>query len=137
MRRDKSREAACACGQLRLTCESEPLRISICHCLDCQRRTGAPFSMQVRYARNKVTEIKGKATQFTRQAESGNSVTFSFCPDCGSTVFWELSAFPAVLAIAVGAFADPQFPAPRHSVYEGRRHHWVDLNGLPDIEHLD
>jgi hypothetical protein len=133
MRRDKSREAACACGQLRLTCESEPLRISICHCLDCQRRTGAPFSMQVRYARNKVTEIKGKATQFTRQAESGNSVTFSFCPDCGSTVFWELSAFPAVLAIAVGAFADPQFPAPRHSVYERRRHHWVDLNGLPDI----
>jgi hypothetical protein len=125
MRRDKSREAACACGQLRLTCESEPLRISICHC------------MQVRYARDKVTEIKGKATQFTRQAESGNSVTFSFCPDCGSTVFWELSAFPAVLAIAVGAFADPQFPAPRHSVYERRRHHWVDLNGLPDIEHLD
>lgn len=93
--------------------------------------------MQVRYASDKVTAITGERKEFTRQAESGNSVTFSFCPHCGSTVFWELSAFPAVLAIAVGAFADPKFPAPRHSVYERRRHHWVDLVGLPDIEHLD
>lgn len=132
-----TREAACTCGQLRLTCEGEPLRISICHCLDCQKRTGAPFSMQVRYARDKVTAITGERTSFTRGAESGNNVTFSFCPKCGSTVFWELSAFPSMLAIAVGAFADPQFPAPRISVFERRRHAWVDLSGLSDIEHQD
>lgn len=132
-----TRQAACSCGQLRLACEGEPLRISICHCLDCQKRTGAPFGMQVRYARDKVTAIRGERTQFTRQADSGNDVTFSFCPLCGSTVYWELSAFPDLLAIAVGAFADPKFPAPRHSVYERRRHHWVDLAGLPGIEHLD
>jgi hypothetical protein len=93
--------------------------------------------MQARYARDKVTAITGKSTQFTRQADSGNTVSFSFCPTCGSTLFWELSAYPGVLAIAVGAFADPQFPAPRISVYESRRHHWIDLTGLPDIERLD
>jgi hypothetical protein len=113
------------------------LRISICHCLDCQKRTGAPFGMQVRYARDKVTAITGKSTRFTRQADSGNAVSFSFCPACGSTLFWELSAYPGVLAIAVGSFADPQFPAPRVSVYESRRHHWIDLTSLADIEHLD
>jgi hypothetical protein len=113
------------------------LRISICHCLDCQRRTGAPFSMQVRYARDKVTAITGERKEFTRIADSGNSVTFSFCPHCGSTIFWALSAFPDVFAVAVGAFADPGFSAPRVSVYERRRHHWVDLTGLTDIEHLD
>ena len=137
MRHDQSREAACACGQLRLTCAGEPLRISICHCLDCQRRTGAPFGMQVRYARDKVTAISGDRQQFTRGADSGNTVTFSFCPHCGSTLLWELSAFPDVVAIAVGAFADPGFPAPRISVYEKRQHHWIDLSGLPGIEHLD
>lgn len=68
--------------------------------------------MQVRYARDKVSEIAGQSTQFTRRAESGNDVTFSFCPHCGSTVYWEPSAFPEVLAIAVGSFADPKFPAP-------------------------
>src|SRR5258707_8613238 len=36
-----TRRAACNCGQLPLTCEGEPVRISTCHCLECQRRTGA------------------------------------------------------------------------------------------------
>ncbi|MFN2470768.1 MAG: aldehyde-activating protein, partial [Gaiellaceae bacterium] len=36
-----NRHAACSCGQLRLTVEGEPVRVSICHCLACQRRTGS------------------------------------------------------------------------------------------------
>src|SRR5260370_14477634 len=36
-----TRRAACCCGQLHLTIEGEPSRISMCHCLECQRRTGA------------------------------------------------------------------------------------------------
>jgi hypothetical protein len=130
------RQASCSCGQLQVTCDGEPLRISICHCLDCQRRTGAPFGMQARYAREKVS-IAGKSTEFTRKGDSGGTVTFNFCPRCGSTVYWELSSVPGVYAIAVGAFADPDFPAPGVSVYGTRRHDWVDLAGLPDIVHLD
>jgi hypothetical protein len=36
-----TRHAACNCGQLHLTIEGEPSRIAMCHCLECQRRTGA------------------------------------------------------------------------------------------------
>ena len=36
-----TRHAACSCGQLHLVIEGEPARISMCHCLECQRRTGA------------------------------------------------------------------------------------------------
>jgi hypothetical protein len=57
------------------------------------------------------------------------------CPECGSTVHWQLAQFPDVIAIAVGAFADPSFPAPKFSVYEERRHKWVELLG--QIEHAD
>ena len=39
-----TRRAACSCGQLHLTIEGEPSRISMCHCLECQRRTGAVIS---------------------------------------------------------------------------------------------
>jgi hypothetical protein len=39
-----------------------------------------------------------------------------------------------VVAIPVGAFADPQFPPPSFSVYEERMHGWVKM---PDgIEHM-
>ena len=45
--------------------------------------------------------------------------------DCGSTVFWEPERRPGDLAIAVGAFADPGFPAPEKVVFDHRRHPWV------------
>jgi len=31
------------------------------------------------------------------------------------------------VSVAVGAFADGSFPPPRVSVYDGRRHRWVQL----------
>src|SRR5690242_10826267 len=130
-----TRQASCCCGQLRLTCEGEPVRISVCHCLDCQRRTGSVFGMQARYTPGQIA-IEGRSTEYVRPGDSGDSITFRFCPDCGSTVYWTLAGDPAVIAVAVGAFADPGFPPPRRSVYERRRHAWV---ALPDavVEHWD
>ena len=119
-----SRIASCSCGQLRLTCEGEPVRISICHCLECQKRTGSVFATQARFARECVT-IEGRATAWTRRGDSGESATFHFCPVCGSTVYWDLSGAPGFIAVAVGAFADPSFPPPRVSVYEERQHPWA------------
>ena len=50
-----TRRAACSCGRLHLTIEGEPSRISMCHCLECQRRTGAVISNQARFRREQVT----------------------------------------------------------------------------------
>jgi len=46
-----TRRATCSCGQLHLTIEGEPSRIAMCHCLECQRRTGAVISNQARFRR--------------------------------------------------------------------------------------
>lgn len=129
-----TRHASCSCGQLHLTTEGEPTRISICHCLACQRRTGSAFGVQARFPIAKVA-LFGRSAQYVRTADSGNKVTFHFCSTCGSTVYYELDQIPDLIAIPVGAFADPKFPAPTVSVYEDRRHAWV---GIPaDIEHFD
>ena len=128
-----SRVASCSCGQLRLTCEGEPVRISICHCLECQKRTGSVFGAQARFARERVT-IEGSATQWTRAGDSGELAAFHFCPVCGSTVYWELAGVPGFVAVAVGAFADPGFPPPRVSVYEERQHSWALAAGQLPLE---
>src|SRR5580704_3267780 len=88
-----TRRAACSCGQLRLEIEGEPSRVSMCHCLECQRRTGAVISNQARFHREQIT-FAGQATAWSRKAESGNALTFYFCPTCGSTVYWEGKGFP-------------------------------------------
>jgi hypothetical protein len=121
-----TRRASCSCGQLAALCDGDPVRVSICHCLECQRRTGSSFGVTARYAEDRV-QVEGRATHFTRRSDDGNAVTFSFCQICGSTVFWQLQALPGCIAVAVGCFADPGFPAPQRAVYGERRHSWVDL----------
>lgn len=129
-----TRRAECSCGQLTLTTEGDPIRISICHCLACQRRTGSVFSVQARFPREKVA-VTGRSTSYVLTGDSGGRATFHFCPECGATVYYEIEQVPDVIAVPVGAFADPAFPAPKVSVYEERRHAWV---GVPeDAEHFD
>ena len=91
---------------------------------------GAVISNQARY-RNDQVAITGKSTAWQRTADSGNAMTFRFCPTCGSTVFWENAGFPGLVSVAIGNFADPSFPAPAMAVWEESRHPWVNLP--PDI----
>jgi hypothetical protein len=128
------RIASCSCGQLRLTCEGEPVRISMCHCLECQKRTGSVFATQARFSRERVT-IEGRATQWTRRGDSGGQATFNFCPVCGSTVCWEATGVPGFVTVAVGAFADPSFPPPYVSVYGERQHPWALAAGELPLDH--
>ena len=121
-----TRRATCSCGQLQISAAGEPVRISMCHCLECQRRTGAVISNQARFPRAQIT-VTGKASEWTRTAESGNVLTYSFCPVCGSTLHWQNSGFPDLIAVAIGNFADPNFPPPTISVWEECRHPWVPL----------
>lgn len=101
----------------------------MCHCWECQKRTGSIFGVQARYARDMV-KIKGSSTAFTRKGDSGGEITFHFCPQCGSTVYWEIAALPDFLAIAVGNFTDASFSPPTVSVYESRRHSWAKMPEL-------
>ncbi len=128
-----TRTATCACGRLRVACEGEPVRVSVCHCLECQKRTGSVFGVSARYPKGNV-RAEGASRRYSRVADSGFKVTFDFCPTCGTTVHWHLDQFPDVTAVAVGAFADRDFPAPQHSVGERRKHEWVEVAGA-SVQH--
>jgi hypothetical protein len=116
--------------------EGDPIRVSICHCLACQQRTGSAFGVQGRFRPEQVT-VEGRHSEFARESDEEDRLLhiFHFCPDCGSTVFWASPSESDSVAVAAGAFADPSFPAPVRSIYEERMHSWVTL---PDgIEHFD
>lgn len=109
------------------------MRISLCHCLACQRRTGSAFGEQARFRREHVS-IAGDSTEYARVGDEGRQAKFHFCPKCGSTVFYELEGMDEFLGIPVGAFADPDFPPPGISIFEERMHSWVVPP--PDAEHI-
>ena len=119
-----TRLATCACGQLTASCSGDPTSVSLCHCLQCQRRTGSAYGIAAFFQRENVT-VAGQRKAYIRTSDSGYPVTFYFCPHCGSTVYWKPDRKPEMVAVAVGAFADPTFPAPSQAVYSEHRHRWV------------
>ncbi len=116
--------AECGCGALTAICRAEPVRVSICYCHACQRRTGSVFGVQARFPRDRVT-VSGEHRSWTRIADSGGKITFHFCPTCAAILFYELDGLPDFLALPVGAFADADFPPPKVAVYETRRAPWL------------
>ncbi|MDP1616411.1 GFA family protein [Phenylobacterium sp.] len=102
------------------------MRVAVCHCLACQRQTGSTYNVAGFFSQADMT-ASGEATIYTRRSDSGHDVTLRFCPDCGSTLWWTSSSAPEWVAVAVGAFADPQFPAPTLEVWGEHRHPWVTI----------
>lgn len=120
------REARCSCGSLRVVTTGEPEVVVACHCLECQRRTGAPFGVGAYFRRSQV-EASGAATLYRRDGQDGRSLTTRFCPTCGSTVYWEADFRPDHVGVALGALGDRGIAAPMRSVWEQSRHPWISF----------
>lgn len=125
--------ASCRCGQLKATVTGEPVRVSVCHCLDCKKRSGSAFAVQARWPVDQFT-TDGESRSWSHRADSGNRISHHFCPDCGSSLHYFIEGkFDGLVAIPLGAFDDPYFASPKFSVWEGRKSDWVEILG--DVEH--
>ena len=107
------RNAECSCGALRVTAS--------------QRRTGSPFGVGAYYRKDSIVAVAGEASRYDRTSESGRPLSFHFCPRCGTTVYWTQAMRPDHVGIAVGCFADPDFPPPVRAVWADHRHGWLSF----------
>ena len=112
-----------------MTVEGEPVLVAACHCDFCQRRTGSIVQVSAVFAEECVS-IAGETSVFNGLevngvgTSNGDEVSYNFCPTCGSTVFWRFKDRP-VVAVAVGSFADSEFPAPTIELHTPNRHSWI------------
>ena len=111
------RTAKCLCGAFRVTVSAEPMLVNVCHCQDCQLRSGVPWSSAAYFPRETV-RLDGPNKTYTRTSDAGNRINHHFCPTCGVTVCWARETDSTRFGIPVGAFNDPSFPAPTISVWK-------------------
>ena len=71
----ESHIAECCFGQLRVSVRGELPSASVCHCFQCQKRTGSVFGVQARFPRDRVT-VNGESTAFVRHAEGEVTLYF-------------------------------------------------------------
>jgi len=128
-------EASCQCGKLCATIDDDAVPLTVlCHCEDCQKRSGAPFGVTGYFSCDAVS-ISGDAREWSRGSALANSLTNGFCPTCGSTVYVRLGRFEHLIGVTVGTITDPTFPAPTRQAWSHRKHHWVIVPD--DMERLE
>ncbi len=118
------RTARCGCGQLTATALGEPVQVYACACSKCQQASGSAFTYSAVFPEPAVTTT-GPHRTWRYRADSGRWIEAEFCPTCGVTVFSRAQAFPGLVGIAVGCFADPGFPPPQRVYWTSRQHRWL------------
>ncbi|WP_298854785.1 GFA family protein [uncultured Ruegeria sp.] len=105
-------EGGCRCRNLRITASCRPLRVGICHCLDCRKHHGALFYAAAVFPDDKVV-ISGEA-----QGYAGRF----FCPTCGSPVF---ARSGTEIEVHLGCLDAPNQLTPTYESWVSRREGWL------------
>jgi hypothetical protein len=127
-------EGGCLCRSVRYVCTEKPIYTYFCHCLDCQKESGAPFVSEVHVPRSSV-EITGKMSKYTRTGDSGKLVHRNFCSACGSVILTEFEVEPDKVSIKACSLDDPSWLTPDFHLYIKRKQPWLALSdGLPQYD---
>jgi len=120
--------ATCACGNASITVNAPPRMVGVCHCTNCKRRTGSAFGISAYFERSAVVARTGETSVYGfHHAAKNHDQERHFCPNCGTTLFWYISALPQQIGIAGGCFADHVLAEPGFSVTDRKRESWVSL----------
>ena len=125
-----TREARCCCGACAIQVKGEPVINGVCHCGNCQRRTGSAFGWSAYFRNADVAATIGAFRTYTVRGEAGTENTQErvFCGTCGTTLFWRSSDFADLTGIAGGCFgAETPLPDPSMTIENETRCAWVTL----------
>jgi len=125
----------CACGAIRYESTAAPVLMLHCHCRDCQRSSGGPFSSFVVVPKDAFKLLQGEPRIHTCPSDAGGLNHRSFCPDCGSPLMSQPDAVPGIVAIRTASLDDPSSFKPQMDVWTCDAHPWDQMNpALPKFE---
>src|SRR3954470_4206776 len=89
----------CACGAVRYEVTAEPVLMLHCHCRDCQRASGGPFSSFVIVPKLAFHLLQGTLRFHASPSEMGGMTRRGFCAECGAPVQVQPDANPDIVAV--------------------------------------
>ncbi len=107
-----TRQGGCQCGALRFATSGDPIRVGICHCLDCRKHHGAAFYAAAIFAAPAVT-ITGHSQDYNGR---------HFCPQCGSSVY---AVSGDEVELHLGSFDQPNLFVPTYECWTQHRENWL------------
>jgi hypothetical protein len=123
----------CACGAVTIAIDAESLMARQCWCRQCQTIAAGGPTNNAMFAAASV-QINGTLGAATWPAASGNTLTFHFCPGCGTQVYAQSSARPHIRTIRIGVIDQPHDLAPQAVIWTDDAPDWAVFD--PDLEHF-
>ncbi len=117
----------CLCGAVRFETSAAPIFSGNCHCRDCQRSSGSAFTPAIFVPEENVA-IQGAVKYFESKADSGNTISRGFCPQCGSQLFAKLQALPNALGLRAGTLDAPENFDPKANIFTASAPHWDHMD---------
>lgn len=119
-------EGGCLCGAARYRLTGHGKWAAICHCTNCQKRTGSAFGISVYADDQQVKFLSGNLKSYRYRSDDGQRwVEMEFCENCGSTLSWTAELFPGLRGLAGGSFDDPSWYDIRIHVWTQSAHDWM------------
>src|SRR2546423_666345 len=124
----------CLCGRCSYVIEGDPVVVAHCHCLDCQRLSGAGHATGAMFSTEGI-RLSGEMASFSLTSENGNTVTRLFCSTCGSPLFGKNSGMPGFMTVTLGTLDDPNALVPQLALFARTRRNWDVMDtALPTFE---
>ena len=125
----------CACGAIRYETTAEPVVMFHCHCRDCQRASGGPFTSFVIVPAEAFRFSQGSLRFHDSPSHRGGKTHRGFCADCGSPILAKTDANPDIVAIRTASLDDASWFNPQMDVWTSDAHPWDQMNpALPKFE---
>jgi hypothetical protein len=120
-------DGSCLCGNVTYTCDAAPIASVNCHCRDCQKSSGAPFSTIAMVPADSV-QITGETLSVYRTVgdDHGQEAQRHFCTNCGSQLMTTSDAYPAFALIKTGTLHDSSLVQPRLDIWSESKQAWTD-----------
>lgn len=124
---------SCLCGELCFTAQLPTLWVAHCHCSLCQKNSGAAFVTWAGFNEQAVV-ISDENLKLTWFSATENAFR-GFCNQCGSTLFFKSSRWPAELHIAIVNIQQTLDREPQCHVNWSSHQSWIHLaDDLPKNE---
>ena len=117
----------CLCGAVTLAIAGEPAGTRQCWCRQCQQlASGGPTHNAIFKAEDVV--LTGPLAASTWQAASGNTLTFHFCPSCGTQIYAQSSARPHLKTVRLGMIDEPHGLKPQMVIWTDDAPAWAVID---------
>src|SRR3954469_15917858 len=129
-------EGGCHCGFITFEAEVDPEKTSMCHCIDCQMLSGAPFRASIPVQDSAFRLLSGEPKVYVKTGESGNKRAQTFCPHCGSPIYaTSVGDGPQVYNIRVGTIRQRNQLVPKRQIWVRSQQPWLGgLGMIPKVE---